>query len=141
MIKVKAVGDGNCLFRCFSHFLYNNQKYHRKIRLSIVENITEKWDNYKSFIIGSYNDILDGNDYKRFMSKNCIYGGDIEIKSFSELYNVRVTVCFENSNIFHNFGDSQNNVKKRKENKIIVINEKLIIIIMIIYKLTIKDLN
>ena len=98
-----------CVPHFFSHFLYNNQKYHRKIRLSIVENITEKWDNYTSFIIGSCNDILDGNDYKRFMSKNCIYGGDIEIKSFSELYNVRVTVYFENSNIFHNFGDSQNN--------------------------------
>ena len=116
MVKVKAIGDVNCLFRCFSHFLYNNQNLHRKVRLNIIDNIVEKWNNYKIFIIGNdyYTGILDYNDYKEFMSEIGIYGSEIEIQSFSEMYNVDVTVYFDNSNIIHNFGQSLNRNSKLK---------------------------
>ena len=30
--SIKIIGDGNCLFRCFSYFLYNSQNFHMKIK-------------------------------------------------------------------------------------------------------------
>lgn len=100
-ICVKIEGDGNCLFRCFSYFLYNNQNYHRIIRLRIVEHIVDNWDKYKQLIIGNSDYIDDNNnnktvslvdEYKKLMSKDAFYGTSIEIKGFCEIYNVCVEV-------------------------------------------------
>ena len=43
----------------------------------------------------STNSITKSTDYKYLMSKSRIYGGSIEIKSFSDLYNVFVQIVVD----------------------------------------------
>ena len=93
-IKINILGDGNCLFRCFSFFLYNTEKFHMQIRLNTVRYIVAHWDSYSSFIIGNtyYGNIFNSVDYEQYMSQISIYGSDVEIVCFSEIYNANVQV-------------------------------------------------
>ena len=74
--QIQIIGDGNCLFRCFSCFLYNSQNFHMKVRKNIVDNVFVNWENYKFYILGSeyYKNILNKTNYLNFMSKNTTYG-------------------------------------------------------------------
>ena len=87
--------DGNCLFRAFAEFIFNNQEKHRQIRLKLVNKIITDWIIYESFILGdsSYSTtITDPNSYKLNMSENGSFGGEVEIAAFVSIYNVKVTV-------------------------------------------------
>ena len=120
-VKIKIIGDENCLFRCFAHYLYNDQNLHSKLRNKIVQNIVDNWQNYENFIVGNIyyknvlknktKDILNSNDYKNYMLNNYVYGNEIEIKSFVEMYNVHVTVYMKNLNNIHSFGNDKSNLK------------------------------
>ena len=112
-IKVKIIGDGNCLFRCFSYFLYNNQNLHYKVRLNVVKYITNNWNTYQNFILGNqyYKNIINGNDYELLMSQNGIYGNEIEIKAFAEMYNIQVSVHSNNANDIYSFGNNSSSQK------------------------------
>ena len=65
---IKIIGDGNCLFRCFSYFLHNDQKYYMKVRHSIVQNVAHDWENKKIYILGNeyYQTVLNIQDYIQF---------------------------------------------------------------------------
>lgn len=112
--NIKILGDGNCLFRAFSYFLYNTQEKHRNVRLKIVSYILSNWDFYQPFIIGdeSYNQILlNQNAYKVYMSTDSKYGGEVEIQAFVNKYNIYVEV---HHRIFNNkqvYGQNTNNNK------------------------------
>ena len=93
--KYKIIGDGNCLFRSCSLFIYNTQNYHLIVRSSIVDYIVTNWDNeYEFLIIG--NEFHKNNTspikYYHFMIKDGIYGTDLELSAFSKLYNVYTVV-------------------------------------------------
>ena len=92
--QVKIIGDGNCLFRCFSYFLYNSKNFHMRVRNSVVQNVMVNWKNYKFHIVGSeyYDKVINSNDYFELMSKNTTYGSEVEIKSFVEVYNVETKI-------------------------------------------------
>ena len=65
--------DGNCLFRAISYFIHGNQNYHREIRLQVIQNIVNKWNLFKDFIVGdsTYADVIqDAIDYQRVMTKD-----------------------------------------------------------------------
>lgn len=73
---VYIIPDGNCLFRCFSYFLYNNEHYFHNVREVIVNYVVEHWDVYQYFIIGKnyYPNISSKNDYRIYMIQNAVYG-------------------------------------------------------------------
>ena len=62
--SIKIIGDDNCLFRCFSYFLYNSQNFHMKIRKIMVQNGANDWENEKLYIIGNvyYQTVLNIED-------------------------------------------------------------------------------
>lgn len=95
------VHDGNCLFRCFSIFLYNQQHNHMRIRNVIVQNVRKKWDYFKSFIVNNndYSGVVNVNDYVIFMSKDGTWGNSVEIQSFVQSYNLYVKVFIDNGAI------------------------------------------
>lgn len=109
-LKVKIIGDGNCLFRCFSYFLYNNQNFHMKIRLNLSSYIKNNWEQFKNFVIGNcyYKNITNGNEYYEFMSKNGIYGNELEITAFVNMYNIKIMVHLQNSNHVFEFDNNLN---------------------------------
>ena len=111
--SIKIIGDGNCLFRCFSYFLYNSQNFHMKIRKSIVQNVANDWENKKLYIIGNeyYQTVLNSEDYIELMSKYGTYGTKMEIQSFAEIYNVDMKIYFNNINVLHSFRDNSSNFK------------------------------
>lgn len=115
IIKVKILGDGNCLFRCFSHFLYNHQNLHNEIRQNVIRNIFDQWDDYEPFVVGNsyYNNIITNDDYLQLMSSNGVYGTEIEIQSFAQLYNTYVVVHVNNSESTFTFGNNLNYKKLR----------------------------
>lgn len=109
---VKTEEDGNCLFRCFSIFVYGNQNFHKLIRLHIVDYIFNDWENYKICIIGNnhYRDVHDKYQFKNYMGKNRIHGTYVEIQVFSLIYNVFIRINVQNQN-YHNIGNSLNKNK------------------------------
>ena len=112
--SIKIIGDGNCLFRCFSYFLYNSQYFHMKIRKIIVQNVANDWENKKLYIIGNeyYQTVLNSEDYIELISKYGTYGIEIEIRSFAEIYNVDMKIYFNNiNNVDHSFGNNSSNFK------------------------------
>ena len=111
--QIKIHGDGNCLFRCFSYFLYNSQNFHTRVRHSIIQNVIENWENYKLHIIGNeyYVKVINSNDYFELMSKNTIYGTEVEIQSFAEMYDVETKIYINNSNIIYSFGNNLSDLK------------------------------
>ena len=87
--KYKIIGDGNCLFRSCSLFIYNTQNYHLIVRASIVDYIVINWDNeYEFLIIGNefYKNIISPITYYHVMIKDGIYVTDLELSAFSKLY-------------------------------------------------------
>lgn len=103
--KIKAGADGNCLFRCFSQFLDNNQNSHMRIRLIVIDNIIRKWDAHENFVLRSnyYKRISSSDGYYDFMSRDGEFGTQVEIKSFVELSSVYIEIYWDNSNFvsFH----------------------------------------
>lgn len=82
--KLSIIDDGNCLFKCFSKFIFYNENNHYEIINLIVNNMFNNWEDYSSFIIRYDETIIykNKNIYRSNMLKNCIYGGPLEIKSF-----------------------------------------------------------
>lgn len=46
-------GDGNCLFRCLSLYLYGDENEHKTIRKEIVDFVCKHWAKYKDHIEAS----------------------------------------------------------------------------------------
>ena len=113
LIQIKIIGDGNCLFRCFSVFLYKTQNVHMKIRLSIVNNVINNWNTFRNFIIGNsyYRDITTSDNYNNYKSQKFVYGNEIEIQSFSDLHNVFVIVQTNDCRTSYSFGNCLSNLK------------------------------
>ena len=69
--KITVLNDGNCLFRCFSYFLHDTEKFHMSIRLLIADNIVNKWLHYQPFIVGNtyYNNVKNSSNYYNLMTR------------------------------------------------------------------------
>lgn len=110
---VKIVGDGNCLFRCFAHFLYSDQTNHYKIRMVIVNFVVENWDYYENSIIGNpdYPSVVNSISYYDYMSQSTIFGSAIEIEAFVRIYDVSVSIIIEGTTIIHKHGNDNSPFK------------------------------
>lgn len=111
-------GDGNCLFRCFSFYLYGNEENHLQVRAQIVSHIYNNWETYSNFIVGntSYHINFDHmsilqerTEYYRYMSQNKIWGADAECTAFSELHPHVFFEIYKNCRSFIKFGCDHNN--------------------------------
>ena len=75
--QVKIVGDGNCLFRSFTYFLYNHENVHKNLRMKVIDNVVNNWIDYLPFYDNSnYYFVLikTTDDYKNYFSKLSVYG-------------------------------------------------------------------
>ena len=108
---VSTLGDGNCLFRALSYCIHKNQQYFHLIRKSIVNYITNHWDDFSYNIVTVTNlyeiAIQSADDYKRYMLQNGTYGGHVELVAASHLFkcNIHVMVKDEINCIDNEEGD------------------------------------
>ena len=82
-------GDGNCLFRCMAHYVFGNDEDHILVRHMVVDHVCNKWDYYNSFAPDE-----DVEKYSQRMLEDGVYGNEMEISSFVEVFNCKVEVFF-----------------------------------------------
>ena len=97
--KVSIAGDGNCLFRAVSLYLFNTQENYEEIRCECVKYINKKWDSFKDFLIDLK---MDKNSYCNLMQKNGTFGTSCECLSMSDLYKLNFKIYFQISNLDKN---------------------------------------
>ncbi|XP_065320380.1 uncharacterized protein LOC135928003 [Gordionus sp. m RMFG-2023] len=86
----QVLGDGNCLFRCISKEISNNEEYHEMIRMAIISFMMQH-SNYFSGFIG-----IKTTDYivKNKMGCSGTWATDVEIACVSTLLQTRVFVFY-----------------------------------------------
>ena len=80
----RVTGDGNCLFYSLSNLIFREMIYYSHIRQLICDKIenTNKYDEV----------IKNKNDYIRKMRTDNEYGSLLEIKIFSEIFEIKITI-------------------------------------------------
>jgi len=90
---VEMIGDGACLFRAFSYFVYNTQEYHYDIRNEIVKYMDKNFKDYPFF--DYYDNPISKYEYIRKMYQETEFGGYYELLAFATLYKYRIEIFDE----------------------------------------------
>lgn len=72
MMKINIDKDGNCLFRAFAQFVYDEQDKHQVERNEIVSNIGRNWSKYRNFVANN-NHMDDVSAYCSYMSTDSVF--------------------------------------------------------------------
>ena len=106
--NIETEKDGNCLFRTFSLYLYQNQENYNEIRQAIYKEANKQKESIKNFFIEDTNDpvIMNYkiNNYIEKIKENYFWGGIIEISIFAKIFKTNIGIYTkndENDNIYH----------------------------------------
>ncbi|EEB14010.1 conserved hypothetical protein [Pediculus humanus corporis] len=80
------IGDGNCLFRAISLYLYGTQDHHMLLRYKAVAYLREHWKDVKNHLVIDRERLRDEDRYCREMETYGTYGTSVECFALSELY-------------------------------------------------------
>ena len=85
---VDVGGEGDCLFRCFAHIVYNDAERHGEVRARITSEMASNPDRYEPFIT------TDSSVSERVerMAKRGEWGDEIEIVAFTIAYRASIGV-------------------------------------------------
>ena len=103
-------GDGNCLFRSFSYFIFNTQERHLHLRSVLVEFMDLNSSHFTSYCLPS-----TVQEHTCRMSQNFIWGTHAEILAKSLYFGKPVFVAMkkaEESFYWAKYGDCQTNVNQ-----------------------------
>ncbi|KAE9371261.1 cysteine proteinase, partial [Stipitochalara longipes BDJ] len=120
LMAMTTKADGNCMFNSFSDQLYGDQSHAREIRAKIIEHMRDHADEYKPFInveagggfrrnpkrknVGASSTHFENSlptqeqidaAWERHldnMSKNGVYGDNMEIRAFTKAFGVDVKI-------------------------------------------------
>lgn len=89
--SINILADGNCLFRCYAHFIFKNHNLHDIIRQLVVHQVLKCWTEVEAFVksedmYGANLTIENEEHYKQYMSRSGIFGSHPEIVAFSYLF-------------------------------------------------------
>lgn len=85
----KIQGDGNCLYRSFSHQIYGDQEYYQYVKEGILEYLNLEKNFFSSYLPGG---LKNFDLYLNMKRLDGVWGDDLEIQAFSELYNRSVFI-------------------------------------------------
>ncbi|XP_054876799.1 uncharacterized protein LOC129351962 [Poeciliopsis prolifica] len=89
----KIVGDGNCFFRALSQAISGTQKYHRKIRLAVVNQLQRNSHMYDSILRSEYSSISQYIAISRMQYVGS-WATEVEIKAAADYFGVNIfTFC------------------------------------------------
>ena len=83
--------DGNCLFRSICHQVYGTEDYHHILRQKCVRYLQSEYEYFRSFVPGG-NDRAQFDRYCNRMAQNGVWGDNLEIQAFSELYGRSIAI-------------------------------------------------
>lgn len=108
----KIQGDGNCLYRSLAHQLYGEEELYDIVKEAILDYLILEKDFFSQFIPNG-NERFD--EYINMKRMNGVWGDDVEIQAFSELYN-RIVNIYAGSlkplKTFHE--DEKNNLRNER---------------------------
>eukprot|EP01084_Bolivina_argentea_P249926 418543_1 len=85
-LYIESMGeDGNCLFRSISHQVYGKQDFHMIIRKKCCEYLRSEYEYFGSYVPGGHDREIF-NAYCLRMEVSGIWGDNLEIQAFSEIY-------------------------------------------------------
>ena len=85
-------GDGNCLFRCFSFFLFGSQDRHLQVRSLLTEFMTLNPSHFTAYCHPS-----TVRDHVCRMKLNYVWGTHAEIRAMALCFNIAVYVALQKS--------------------------------------------
>merc|ERR1719203_1430754 len=91
LVIVSMGEDGNCLFRSICHQVYGTEDYHQLVRQKCVRYLQSEYNYFRSFVPGG-NDRVTFDAYCNKMACNGIWGDNLEIQAFSELYGRSISI-------------------------------------------------
>ncbi len=95
--RFTIVGDGSCLFRAISLFLYSNQNSHKDLRVSAVKYVKENWKTLKDFVLTNNEEEVTLREYCKQMNRTSSYGTSVEILAISAIFSLefRIYSCMQ----------------------------------------------
>ena len=99
---IDITGDGNCLFRATSYFLYGNEDQYKEIRKLVYQEAKNNKEELKPFFFeDTADDTLVNTKLENYIERikeDCFYGGIIEIGIISNYYDINISVyCTDNN--------------------------------------------
>lgn len=86
-------GDGNCLFRAISLYLYNTQENHLRPRADAVSYIRRNWNDIKNhLVITTDPKLMTQRNYCYNMRCNGTYGTSVEMLALSEIHQINFNI-------------------------------------------------
>ncbi|CAG9760953.1 unnamed protein product [Ceutorhynchus assimilis] len=82
------VGDGSCLFRAVSMYLYGHQKCHEQLKKIALGYIKENWSVLQDHALIENDRMRDIEIYYENMKKTSVYGTSLEILALSETLSI-----------------------------------------------------
>ena len=83
MEQEKISGDGNCVCRCMSVWLYSSSEYHMYCRDIMCQEMVKNVDEYRDFVPG---DLIAYHDFVEEQAHNRSWVGDIGIRALTNAY-------------------------------------------------------
>ena len=97
---VDITGDGNCLYRALSRFIFGKESCHSRIRNEIYQEALSRSINYPDITLNIERGPMWTREYINLISDNDFYRGELEISIASSIYNINIATFRE---IYDNF--------------------------------------
>lgn len=89
-----VLGDGNCLFRVFSHQLYATEDFHAQLRQSLHHYIEQNKSKYEAYWIDS---TISYSHHLQQLQRLGSWGTQLELQAFCDYLCLPLFVCSPNS--------------------------------------------
>ncbi|KAK6630193.1 hypothetical protein RUM43_004953 [Polyplax serrata] len=93
--RFSIVGDGNCLFRAVSLYLYGTQEYHMMLRYKAVNYLREHWRDVKNHLVIDRERLRDEDRYCTEMETYGTHGTSVECFALSEILQRNVVIYLQ----------------------------------------------
>ena len=122
------LGDGNCLFKSLSRFIFGTEDLYHQIRQEIYEEAVRRKNNYPDITLDSEIGPLQINQYIDHLQNDQFYGGELEISIASSLYIINIAIYEdlrnnENNHIGFSFINYYNKDNSEDRHLMILLNQ------------------
>ena len=123
-----VIGDGNCLFRSLSRFIFESEDLYPLFMREMYEEVVRRRNNYPDITLGNEIGPLHINVYIDHFQNDQFYGGELEISIASSLYNIKIATLEdlrtnEDIPIGYSFINYYNNDNSEDRHLMILLNQ------------------
>ena len=101
---VDITGDGNCLYRALSRFIFGTESLHNRIRNEIYQEALNRAANYPDITLNTERGPMRIRDYINLINTEGFYGGELDLSIACSIYNINIAT-------FREIYDNNNNLQ------------------------------